>query len=68
MAGESVTVIYIDLLFLLNFVANYLLLLGSGRMAGAVLYRLRNAVGAALGAVYAAAVFLPGCGSLEAWP
>ena len=68
MAGESVTVIYIDLLFLLNFVANYLLLLGSGRMAGAVLYRLRIAVGAALGAVYAAAVFLPGCGWLAAWP
>lgn len=68
MAGESVTVVYVDLLFLLNFVANYLLLLGSGRMAGAVLHRLRIAAGAALGAAYAVAVFLPDWGWLTAWP
>ena len=68
MAGESVRVVYVDLLFLLNFVANYLLLLGSGRMAGAVLHRLRIALGAALGAAYAVAVFLPGFGWLTAWP
>lgn len=68
MAGEGVTAIYIDLLFLLNFVANYLLLLGSGRMAGSVLRRPRIAAGAGLGAVYAAAVFLPGGMWLAAWP
>lgn len=28
------TVVYIDLLFLLNLIANYLLLLAAGRMAG----------------------------------
>ena len=68
MGGESVTVVYVDLLFLLNFVANYLLLLGAGRMSGAVLRRGRIAGGAALGAGYAAAVFLPGLGWLSAWP
>lgn len=68
MAGEGVTAIYIDLLLLLNFVANYLLLLGSGRMAGSVLRRPRIAAGAGLGAVYAAAVFLPGGVWLAAWP
>ena len=31
------TVVYIDLLFLLNLVANYLLLLAGGRLAGTVL-------------------------------
>ena len=35
MGGGSVTVVYIDLLFLLNLAANYLLLLGAGRLAGA---------------------------------
>ncbi len=58
------TVVYIDALFLLNFVVNYLLLLAAGRLAGEVLRRLRIAAGAALGAGYAAAVFLPGLGFL----
>ena len=49
MGSGSVTVVYIDLLFLLNFAANYLLLLGAGRLAGAQLRRLRIAAGAALG-------------------
>ena len=35
------TVVYIDLLFLLNLIANYLLLLAAGRIAGAVLLRWR---------------------------
>ena len=51
------TVIYIDSLFLLNFVVDYLLLLCAGRLAGEVLRRGRLALGAALGAGYAAAVF-----------
>ena len=68
MGDNSVTVVYIDLLVLLNFTANYLLLLGTGRMAGVVLCRPRIAGGAALGGLYAAAVFLPGWGWLSAWP
>lgn len=58
------TVIYIDSLFLLNFVVDYLLLLCAGRLAGEVLRRGRLALGAALGAAYAAAVFFPGMGFL----
>lgn len=62
------TVIYIDLLFLLNFTANYLLLLVSGRMCARVLRRGVLALSAALGAVYAALIFLPGLGWLSAPP
>lgn len=58
------TVVYIDALFLLNFVVNYLLLLASARLAGEVFHRLRMAAGAVLGALYAAAVFFPGMGFL----
>ena len=58
------TVIYIDSLFLLNFVVDYLLLLCAGRLAGEVLHRGRLALGAALGAAYAAAVFFPDMGFL----
>ncbi len=62
------TVVYIDLLFLLNLIANYLLLLAAGRMAGAVLARWRIGLGAAAGALYAALIFLPGLAWLAAWP
>lgn len=62
------TVVYVDLLWLLNFVANHLLLLGAGRLAGAGLRRWRIALGAALGALYAVALFLPGLGWLSALP
>ncbi len=62
------TVVYIDLLFLLNLTANYLLLLGTGRVAGAVLRRWRIGLGAAAGALYAAFVFLPGMLWLSYWP
>ena len=58
------TVVYIDALFLLNFVVDYLLLLCAGRLAGEVLHRGRLALGAALARAYAAAVFLPGMGFL----
>ena len=58
------TVVYLDELFLLNFVVDYLLLLAAGRLAGEVLHRGRLALGAALGAAYAGAVFLPGLGFL----
>lgn len=59
------TVVYIDVLFLLNFVVDYLLLLASAKITGEVISRLRLALGALLGASYAAALFLPGCGWLS---
>lgn len=62
------TVVYIDMLFLLNWIANYLLLLAGGRMAGAVLRRGRIALAGAAGALYAAALFLPKTQWLAEWP
>ena len=55
------TVIYVDTLFLLNALVDYLLLLAAARLAGEPLRRLRFALGAALGGLYAVAIFLPGC-------
>lgn len=54
------TVVYLDVLFLLNLVVDYLLLLTSARMTGEPFSRLRLGGGALLGAAYAAVVFLPG--------
>lgn len=62
------TVVYVDMLFLLNLIANYLLLLAAGRMAGAALYRWRIGLGAALGALYSVLVFFPGMGWMSHWP
>lgn len=58
------TVVYIDTLFLLNFVIDYLILLASARLAAEVIHRLRLAAGAAVGALYAALIFFPGMGFL----
>lgn len=55
------TVVYIDVLFLLNLVVDYLLLLASARITGEMISRPRLALGALLGAAYAAILFLPGC-------
>lgn len=57
-------VIYVDTLFLLNAVIDYLLLLASARLAGEPLHRRRFALGALLGGGYAVALFLPGMGFL----
>lgn len=54
------TVIYIDTLFLLNALVDYLLLLAAARLAGEPLRRGRFALGAVLGGLYAVAIFLPG--------
>ncbi len=54
------TIIYLDVLFLLNFAVDYLLLLATARITGEVISRLRLAAGALLGALYAAVLFLPG--------
>ena len=56
--GERMTV-YIDLVFVLNFCVNYLLLRGTARL-GASASRKRNAVFASsIGAAYAVLVYLP---------
>ena len=57
-------VVYLDALFLLNLIVDYLLLRTSARLAGEPLHRLRLAGGGFLGAAYAAALFLPGLGWL----
>lgn len=57
---DALTVVYIDVLFLLNFVVDYLLLLASARITGEMISRVRLGLGALLGAGYAAALFLPG--------
>ena len=62
---ETMTVIYVDTLFLLNALVDYLLLLCAARLAGEPLKRLRFALGAVLGGGYAVAIFLPGLGFLE---
>lgn len=53
-------VIYVDTLFLLNGVVDYLLLLCAARVAGEELHRWRFALAAVLGGGYAVAIFLPG--------
>lgn len=58
------TVIYLDSLFLLNAIIDYLLLLATAKLAGAPFSRLRLALGAILGGTYSALLFLPGFGWL----
>lgn len=58
------TVVYLDLLFLLNATVDYLLLLGTAKLSGGAFSRLRLGLGALVGGLYAAALFLPGFGWL----
>lgn len=58
--GDALTVVYIDVLFLLNFTVDYLLLLSSAKITGEIISRLRVALGALFGAGYAVVLFLPG--------
>lgn len=62
------TVIYIDSVFALNALMDYLLLLAAARLAGLPLRRKRYAAAALAGGAYAAAVFLPGLGFLAEPP
>lgn len=62
------TVIYVDTLFLLNALVDYLLLLGAAQLAGERLRRLRFTMGAVLGGGYAVAIFLPGGAFLQRLP
>ncbi|MBE6956933.1 MAG: sigma-E processing peptidase SpoIIGA [Ruminococcaceae bacterium] len=61
------TVVYLDSLIIINGLLNYLLLLGTARVLGAPLRRLRILLAALLGAGYAAAIFLPGFAFLSGW-
>ena len=54
------TVVYLDVLFLLNLVVDYLLLHAAARITGEPVSRLKIGLGALLGGGYAGAVFLPG--------
>ena len=64
----SVETIYLDSLFALNAIIDYLLLLCSARAAGAVLHRWRLALAAVLGGLWAVACVLPGLGFLSYAP
>ncbi|MGI6631949.1 MAG: sigma-E processing peptidase SpoIIGA [Bacillota bacterium] len=50
--------VYIDVLFLTNFVVNYLILLAAGRLAGRHVLRWRLALAAVAGAAYAASALV----------
>lgn len=53
--------VYIDRVFVLNLCVDYLLLLSTARLSGVALRRIRFLLCGAGGALYAVAVFLPGC-------
>ncbi len=58
-------VVYLDRVFLLNLLIDYLLLLSAAQLSGRTLSRLRLLLCAAGGGLYAVATFLPGCGFLR---
>ncbi len=66
--GGSMTVVYVDSVFVLNALMDYLLLLTTARLAGVPLRRKRYVLAALLGGLYAVAVFLPGLGYLAETP
>lgn len=57
-------VVYLDKVFLLNLLIDYILLLITARLGGMPLQRMRLLLCAIGGATYALASFLPGCGLL----
>ncbi len=52
--------VYLDVVFVLNGVVNYLLLNASARLVGSICHRRRMVCAAVLGAAYAALTFVPG--------
>lgn len=61
-------IIYIDRLFLLNLILDYLLLLCSARVCGVRLRRMRYFLSALFGAGFAAASIFPALSFLSLWP
>lgn len=60
--------VYVDQTFALNFCVNYLLLRGTARLGASAARRRRLALAAGVGALYAVAVYLPGCAVLRLLP
>lgn len=58
----SMEIVYIDSMFLLNFIIDYLLLVLSFRFSGLYIKRWRCAISAAIGGLYAVLCFVPGFG------
>lgn len=61
-----VCVVYVDVLFVLNFIINYLILFASARLSGAPIHRLRVVLAGVVGAVYGVLAFLDGFSALTA--
>lgn len=59
MKGVGKTVVYIDVLFGVNFIVNYILLRCTGLLCKSSPPRIRSVLGALLGALYAICVFFP---------
>ena len=59
------TVVYLDKVFVLNWLMDYLLLLATARLGGVPLQRKRLIFCAALGALYASAIFFPSAAFLD---
>ena len=62
------TVVYIDSVFVLNALMDYLLILATAYLSGIPLRRGRCLLASLLGGCYAVGVFLPHCGFLAGWP
>ena len=59
--------IYLDALMLLNFLVDFLLILGTNRLCGYPIGAKRASLSALLGSIYAGACFLPGFSFLGNW-
>jgi stage II sporulation protein GA (sporulation sigma-E factor processing peptidase) len=64
----SMETIYIDSLFFINLIINYLIILATGKICALPLKRIRYALSAGLGAVYSVLVILPSMGFLASVP
>ena len=62
------TIVYVDMTFVINGMVNYLLLVTTGHLAGVRLHRIRLLFGSLLGACYSVIVYLPGAAFLQQIP
>jgi stage II sporulation protein GA (sporulation sigma-E factor processing peptidase) len=60
-------VVYVDSVFVLNTLMDYLILTAAAGLSGRSVGRRRCLLAAAFGGIYAVAVFLPGCALLSNW-